>query len=138
MLPPAHSCMVDSRGNPSEFPRGIVSQSQLSQKGVLSQDLTLSQLKSPTESLSPSVCPEPPGTVVPCSAAVTVLLCSKGDPLRAPAAPQRAPLPASSQGAQGTAASLPLLRGRPPARSQPARQSRSQKPDSGKGGKGAA
>lgn len=78
VLPPSHSCKVNFRGKPSKFPRGILSQRQLSQKVVLIQDLALSQLKSPTKSLSPSVCPEPP---VPCSAGLRVLLCSRGDPL---------------------------------------------------------
>lgn len=93
--PTSRSCKVHFRGKPSEFLRGILSQSQLLQKVVLIQDLALSQLKSPTKSLSPSMCREPPGTAVPCSAGVTVLLCSKGDPLCAYTDPQLTHFPAS-------------------------------------------
>lgn len=58
--PTSRSSKVLCRGKPSEFLRGILSQSQLSQKAGLIQDLALSQLGSPPKSPSSSTSPEPP------------------------------------------------------------------------------
>lgn len=58
--PTSRSSKVLCRGKPSEFPKGILSQSQLSQKVGLIQVLALSQLGSPPKSPSPSTCSEPP------------------------------------------------------------------------------